>query len=64
VVANAVAPAAVARAMMLVTRLLPAPAGPSGNALTRGLENEAKTRWTPSLVTALTDRAAAANNET
>jgi NAD(P)-dependent dehydrogenase (short-subunit alcohol dehydrogenase family) len=63
VVANAVAPAAVARAMMLVTRLLPAAAGPAGNAFTTGLENEAKTRWTPSIVTALTDRAAVANNE-
>ena len=64
VVANAVAPAAVARAMMLVTRLLPAPVGPAGNALTKGLENEAKTRWTPSIVTVLSDRAAIANNET
>jgi NAD(P)-dependent dehydrogenase (short-subunit alcohol dehydrogenase family) len=64
VVANAVAPAAVARAMMLVTRLLPASVGPAGNTLTKGLENEAKTRWTPSIVTVLSDRAAIANNET
>jgi hypothetical protein len=64
VVANAVAPAAVARAMMLVTRLLPAPAGPAGNTLTNGRQQEAKTRWTPSIVTALSDRAAVANNET
>jgi NAD(P)-dependent dehydrogenase (short-subunit alcohol dehydrogenase family) len=64
VVANAVAPAAVARAMMLVTRLLPAPAGPAGNTLTNGRQQEAKARWTPSIVTALSDRAAVANNET
>jgi NAD(P)-dependent dehydrogenase (short-subunit alcohol dehydrogenase family) len=64
VLAGAVAPAAMARAMMLVTRLLPPPAGAEGDTLTRGLENEAKTRWTPSIVTALTDRAAVANNET
>ena len=62
-VANVVVPAAVARAMMLVTRALPAPAWPEGNVLKKGLENEAKSRWTPSVVTALTDNAAIANNE-
>ena len=61
--ANVVAPAAVARAMMLVTRALPAPGGPEGYVLKKGLENEAKSRWTPSVVTALTDNAAIANNE-
>jgi NAD(P)-dependent dehydrogenase (short-subunit alcohol dehydrogenase family) len=61
--ANVVAPAAVARAMMLVTRALPAPGGPEGNVLKKGLQNEAKSRWTPSVVTALTDNAAIANNE-
>ena len=61
--ANAVMPAAVARAMMLVTRLLPATNGAAGNTVTKGIENEAKTRWTPSLVTRLTDSAAIANNE-
>jgi NAD(P)-dependent dehydrogenase (short-subunit alcohol dehydrogenase family) len=61
--ANVVAPAAVARAMMLVTRMLPSPSGPVGNTLKKGLESEAKSRWTPSLVTALTDNAALANNE-
>jgi hypothetical protein len=50
--------------MMLVTRLLPASVGAAGNTLTKGLENEAKTRWTPSIVTVLSDRAAIANNET
>lgn len=64
VVANAVAPAAMARAMMFVTRLLPAPAGPAGDTRSTGRQNEAKTRWTPSIVTTLADRAAVANNET
>ncbi len=63
VMANVTLPATVARAMMLVTRLLPAPAGGAGNTPTKGRENEGQTRWTPSIVTALTDRAAAANNE-
>ena len=49
--------------MMLVTRMLPSPSGPGGNVLKRGLESEAKSRWTPSVVTALTDNAAIANNE-
>jgi len=61
--ANVVAPAAVARAMMLVARALPSPGGPEGNLLKKGLESEAKSRWTPSVVTALTDNAAIANNE-
>ncbi|HXT31196.1 MAG TPA: SDR family oxidoreductase, partial [Vicinamibacterales bacterium] len=45
--ADVVAPAAVARAMMLVARALPAPGGPDGNVLKKGLESEAKSRWTP-----------------
>jgi NAD(P)-dependent dehydrogenase (short-subunit alcohol dehydrogenase family) len=61
--ANAVMPATMARVMMLVTRLLPSAAGESGNELKKGLENEARTPWTPSIVTTLTDRAAIANNE-
>lgn len=61
--ANVVAPATVARAMMLVTRLLPPPGGSAGDALKKGLESEAKSKWTPSLVTKLTDNAALANNE-
>ena len=61
--ANVIAPASVARAMMLVTRLLPAGAGLEGNTPKRGLQNEAKTNWTPSAVTKLTDHAALANNE-
>ena len=61
--ANAVVPATVARAMMLVTRALPQENGPAGNATQTGLQNEAKSRWTPSVVTRLTDSAALANNE-
>ena len=61
--ANVVAPATVARAMMLITRLLPPPGGAAGDALKKGLESEAKSKWTPSLVTKLTDNAALANNE-
>jgi NAD(P)-dependent dehydrogenase (short-subunit alcohol dehydrogenase family) len=61
--ANNVMPAAVARAMMLITRALPQENGPVGNATKIGLQNEAKSRWTPSLVTKLADTAAVANNE-
>jgi NAD(P)-dependent dehydrogenase (short-subunit alcohol dehydrogenase family) len=61
--ANQVLPAAVARAMMLVTRALPKESGPAGNETRLGIQNEAKTRWTPSVVTRLTDSAAVANNE-
>lgn len=61
--ANVIAPASVARAMMLVTRLLPAGTGLEGNMAKRGLHSEARTSWTPSAVTKLTDHAALANNE-
>jgi NAD(P)-dependent dehydrogenase (short-subunit alcohol dehydrogenase family) len=61
--ANAVMPVAVARAMMLVTRMLPASNGPAGNTVSKGIENEARTKWTLSLVTRLSDGAAIANNE-
>jgi NAD(P)-dependent dehydrogenase (short-subunit alcohol dehydrogenase family) len=61
--ANAVAPAAVARAMMAVSRILPGPGGASGNQVKKGRETTPPERWVPSLVTTLTDRAAAANNE-
>jgi NAD(P)-dependent dehydrogenase (short-subunit alcohol dehydrogenase family) len=62
-VANAIAPNAVARAMMIVTRMLPSATGPSGNHIVKGRDTEPRGRWTPSVVTALTDRAAVANNE-
>jgi NAD(P)-dependent dehydrogenase (short-subunit alcohol dehydrogenase family) len=59
--ANAVLPGAVARAMMLVDRLLPGPTNATGDQRRRG--REAESRWTPRAVTALTDKAAVANNE-
>jgi short-subunit dehydrogenase len=61
--ANVIAPASVARAMMLVARVLPAGTGLEGNTAKRGLQSEARTNWTPSVVTKLTDHAALANNE-
>lgn len=60
-VANMIAPAAVGRAMMLIARILPGPGGAAGDAQQKGRESESK--WTPRAVTALTDRAAVANNE-
>jgi len=62
-VANVVMPSTVARAMMLVTRMLPAATGMSGDIVKKGIQSEAKTRWTPSLATRLSDTAAIANNE-
>ena len=59
--ANELAPAAVARAMMLVNRMLPGPTGPEGDHQKRGRESESK--WAPSFATTLTDRAAVLNNE-
>jgi NAD(P)-dependent dehydrogenase (short-subunit alcohol dehydrogenase family) len=61
VAANAVAPTAVARAMMLVARLLPAPSTSEGDRPKPG--RHSRSRWAPSLATALTDRAAASNNQ-
>lgn len=61
--ANAVLPGAVARAMMLVARTLPASNGAAGSQTKKGIENEAKTAWSPSLLTKLSDEAAVANNE-
>jgi NAD(P)-dependent dehydrogenase (short-subunit alcohol dehydrogenase family) len=61
VLANAIAPAASARFAEMAARLLPGPAGPSGDVPRRGRESES--RWAPSLATTLTDRAAVMNNE-
>jgi NAD(P)-dependent dehydrogenase (short-subunit alcohol dehydrogenase family) len=61
--ANATVPNTIARAMMLVTRALPAGTGLEGNIVKKGFENEAKSKWTPSVVTKLADQAALANNE-
>jgi NAD(P)-dependent dehydrogenase (short-subunit alcohol dehydrogenase family) len=61
--ADRIAPAAVARAMMLVTRALPTPVNGTGYQIKAGRETTPPERWVPSVVTTLTDRAAAANNE-
>ncbi len=60
IIANAVAPAAVARAMTMVSRLLPSSTDPSGDRIRRG--RESRSRRAPSLATTL-DRAVAANDE-
>jgi NAD(P)-dependent dehydrogenase (short-subunit alcohol dehydrogenase family) len=60
VMANNVAPTLVAHLTALGNRLLPAAAGPEGDRLKRGREIE---NVAPSFATALTDRAAVANNE-
>jgi NAD(P)-dependent dehydrogenase (short-subunit alcohol dehydrogenase family) len=59
---NVIAPAAVGRAMMLVTRMLPQPSDAEGDQIRKGKDVTAE-RWVPSVVTSLTDRAAVANNE-
>jgi NAD(P)-dependent dehydrogenase (short-subunit alcohol dehydrogenase family) len=59
--ANAIAPALLARLMMLGVRILPRPAGAAGDQVRRGHESESK--WAPSVATILSERAAAVNNE-
>ena len=44
-------------------RVLPRESGPAGNAPKKGIQTEARLKWTPSIVTKLTDSAALANNE-
>jgi NAD(P)-dependent dehydrogenase (short-subunit alcohol dehydrogenase family) len=61
VVANAVAPEAVALGMSLANRLLPAPIDDTGNYSRSGWQS--LSNWAPSKLTTLTDRAAAENNE-
>jgi NAD(P)-dependent dehydrogenase (short-subunit alcohol dehydrogenase family) len=56
------APACMARLMMIVSRLLPGYAGPEGDRSKHGRESESK--WAPSWATTLSDRAAVLNNET
>ena len=56
-----VAPGLVATLNGFVNRLLPSPAGPEGNVAQRGAES--RPSWLPGFATALTDRAAARNNE-
>ncbi len=59
---NDLAPDLMARLMMMVSRLLPGSGGSEGDRSKRGRESESK--WAPSWVTALSDRAAVLNNET
>jgi NAD(P)-dependent dehydrogenase (short-subunit alcohol dehydrogenase family) len=59
--ASHAAPALVGRAMMLANKLLPGPAGPTGDHHRRG--RESRTPVTSGLATALTERAAVSNNE-
>lgn len=61
---NVIVPGAIGRAMMLVTRALPGPGGAAGNQIRQGRETTPPERWVPSVITTLTNRAAAANNET
>jgi NAD(P)-dependent dehydrogenase (short-subunit alcohol dehydrogenase family) len=58
---NHLAPHAIARILALANKMLPGPSGTEGDRLSRGRENENK--WTGSIATVLTHRAAAANNE-
>jgi NAD(P)-dependent dehydrogenase (short-subunit alcohol dehydrogenase family) len=58
---NHLAPATVGRAMVLANRFLPGPTGPEGDRHRKG--RHSKTPVTESAATALTQEAAAANNE-
>ena len=55
------APATLGRIMMLATKVLPGPNGEAGDRYKKG--RDSRTRVTHSFATALTDRAAVANNE-
>lgn len=59
--ANQVAPALVGRAMMLANKALPGPAGAEGDHHRRG--RDSRTPVTSGIATALTEKAAMANNE-
>ncbi len=61
VMANAIAPSLVARAMAIANRLLPAPAADAGHERRSGWQSPS--RWAPSLLTRFSDRASAENNE-
>ncbi len=61
IIANYVAPAAIARALMVANRFLPGPAGANGDFGRRGSASTSK--WAPSAATVLTDKAAVVNNE-
>ena len=58
---NQLAPSATARLLAVVNRVLPGPGGAAGDRERPG--RQATSRWVPSRITMLSDRAAAANNE-
>jgi NAD(P)-dependent dehydrogenase (short-subunit alcohol dehydrogenase family) len=59
--ASALAPGALAGATMAAARVLPGPNGSEGDRPKPGRDSQS--RWAPSMATALSDRAAAVNNE-
>ncbi len=61
VVMNHLSPQTTARLMAIANKLLPGPAGPEGDRHRQGRDSQSK--WAPSPMTTLSDRAAAANNE-
>ncbi len=61
IVANHLAPGAVARVLMVANRLLPGRNDTDGDRRRRGSESTSK--WAPSAATVLTDKAAVVNNE-
>jgi hypothetical protein len=61
VVAEALAPNTLARAMTLVNRVLPPPTGMFGNESHTGWQSGSQ--WAPSPLTRLSERSAAENNE-
>ena len=61
VIANALFPGLMARALILTNRLLPAPAPGRGEERRTGWDS--RSGWAPSLLTRLSDRATAENNE-
>jgi hypothetical protein len=58
---NHLTPSAIARVLSLANRVLPAPTGIRGDRHRRGCDSGS--RWAPSMVTTLSDRAAVANNQ-
>src|SRR3954462_14397867 len=61
IIANHLAPGAVANAMIAANSLLPGPSDGHGDSSKRGGESTSK--WAPSAATVLTDKAAVVNNE-
>jgi hypothetical protein len=62
IIGNAIFPNLFGRAMKLLNRFLPGPAGPKGNKLRSGWES--RSERTPDWLTHLADRATERNNET